>query len=291
MSGHPGDRMVDPDDERARWQASAEAWDRWADPIARLADKLNQPLLDAAGLRAGDRVLDLACGVGEPALSAAGRVGPDGLVVATDLIPAMLDGVARRARTAGAAALVTAAADMTALPFAAGSFDRVTCRFGVMFVADLQAALSEIARVLRPGGRFAAMVWGPAADNTAFAIATEAAARVFGPGAVQDMVTPFRFAEVGSLEPWLRAAGFAEVDAFALRPTGKADAATDFWRPNLEMVLARLLRGAPPGRRAALEAEVERLYRMRIVDGTVALNVHVRICTAERPGSQPGYRT
>ncbi|HZH26331.1 MAG TPA: methyltransferase domain-containing protein [Azospirillaceae bacterium] len=281
--------MVDRDDERARWQASAGAWDRWADPIARLADKLNQPLLDAAGVCSGDRVLDLACGVGEPALSAARRAGSDGLVVATDLVPAMLHGAARRARTE-TAALATAAADMAALPFPEGSFDRVTCRFGVMFVADLQAALSEVVRVLRPGGRFAAMVWGPAADNTAFAVATEAAVRVFGPGAVRDMATPFRFAAAGSLEPWLRAAGFVEVDAFALTPTGKADAATNFWRPNLEMLLARLLVEATPGQRAALEAEVARLYRMRAVNGIVALNVHARICTAERSGPQPRYR-
>ena len=123
---------------RDYWRAKAPHWTGWADSMAAMADRFNQPLLDAIAIQPGDRVLDLASGAGEPALTAAGRAGPQGLTVASDLIPDMLSSL--RARGDGAP-IVAVAADMQALPFAPASFDKVSCRFGIMFPPDVQKAL------------------------------------------------------------------------------------------------------------------------------------------------------
>ena len=104
-------------------------------------------LVRLAGVGPGTRALDLATGTGDIAfaLEAAGA-----RVVGLDVTPRMIElACAKRAPGARAAFLV---GDMTALPFAAGSFDLVTTGYGLRNVPDLTAAIDEIARVLKPGG-------------------------------------------------------------------------------------------------------------------------------------------
>lgn len=267
--------------ERARWTASADAWDRWADPMADLADKLNRPLLDAAGVVAGDRVLDLASGAGEPALSAARRVGGSGFVVGSDLVPGMLSGAVRRAATEVDPPLFTAA-DMTVLPFADGTFDRVTCRFGVMFVPDTRAALRDVRRVLRAGGRAAFMVWGPLAGNGLFAdIGAAVAARL---GEDHSLTPLFRFAAPGSLAAVMTEAGFASVTESDLTPVRKAPADQPFWRAALDMSFGHRLGGLPAAERAALEQDIAARFAAQAVDGVVPVPAHVRIICGSSPG-------
>ena len=80
--------------ERVRedWARRGKHWDSRADEVAEMADRFNLPLIDAVGIKAGQKVLDLATGAGEPALTVAGLVGPDGSVHCTDLVPEMMDG-------------------------------------------------------------------------------------------------------------------------------------------------------------------------------------------------------
>jgi SAM-dependent methyltransferase len=277
--------------ERARWEASGSAWDRWADPMAALADKLNHPLLDAAGVVAGDRVLDLASGAGEPALSAARRVGPSGLVVGLDFVPAMLAGAIRRAAAAPGPAPLFLAADMMALPFPPASFDRATCRFGIMFVPAAVAALADLRRVLRPGGRIALMVWGARAGNALFDVVGAAVDARFGAGPAAGLDTLFRFAAPGSLAAALTAAGFAGVGETAVQAVRKAPMGEPFWRATLEMTCGPRLAGLPVGERAclapgldtSLDADIARRFAARAVEGAVALPLSVRIGTGEVP--------
>ena len=184
---------------RGYWGERAVHWDQSADSLAAVAERFNAPLMDAAEIGPRHRVLDLASGAGEPALSVAKRVGPLGRVVATDLAPEMLDGVKRRAHAAGLANIEFHVADMEALPFGPAEFDRITCRFGIMFAESPVAAAKECRRVLRPGGRAAFMVWGPRADTTQFVVFAAAAAKVFGDNKELDLDRPFRFGAAGSL--------------------------------------------------------------------------------------------
>lgn len=272
---------VDGDRERARWAASAAAWDRWADPMADLADKLNQPLLDAAGVAAGDRVLDLASGAGEPALSAARRVGPSGLVLATDLVPGMMTGAVRRAAEADHERPVFAAADMTRLPLPDGAIDRVTCRFGIMFVPDAGAALAEVRRVLRPDGSAAFMVWGPRAGNALFEVVAEAVADHLGEDHSIDPL--FRFAETGRLAGAMRSAGFATATDAELTPVRKAPKGQPFWRATLDMVFGHRLDELDTAARGALETDIDRRFAERATGDLVPLPAHVRIVSGTTP--------
>ncbi|MFP4130713.1 MAG: bifunctional demethylmenaquinone methyltransferase/2-methoxy-6-polyprenyl-1,4-benzoquinol methylase UbiE [Thiohalospira sp.] len=110
--------------------------------------------LDRAGLRRGQRVLDLAGGTGDLAEAEARRVGPDGEVVLSDINAEMLGHGRERLVNAGLAGNIQyVQADAEHLPFPDNHFDRVTMAFGLRNVTDKEAALASIHRVLRPGGR------------------------------------------------------------------------------------------------------------------------------------------
>lgn len=110
--------------------------------------------LAALGLRPGQRVLDVATGTGKLALAAADAVGPGGEVVALDASPRML---ARARRAEGSARVRWLEADAMAMPFEDASFDALTVGFGLRNMPDFDAALREMRRVLRPGGRLAVL--------------------------------------------------------------------------------------------------------------------------------------
>ena len=122
-------------------------------------------MLAAAGLVPGQKVLDVAAGTGEQTVLAAQRVLPGGSVLATDISASMLDVTADVTREAGLENVTTLTADASVLDLAAAEFDAAICRFGLMFVPDLQAALSRIRQALKPGSRFAALVWASETDN------------------------------------------------------------------------------------------------------------------------------
>jgi len=107
------------------------------------------------------RVLDLASGSGEPALTLARHVDATGHVVATDLSQGMLDLAEENARKVGLANISFRQADAHRLPFDNESFDCVTCRLGIMYFVDVHGALMEIRRVLKPEGRAVFAAWGP----------------------------------------------------------------------------------------------------------------------------------
>ena len=139
---------------------TAAAWQKYYPPMREQLARVTEALVEAASPQPGMRVLDLASGVGEPSLSLARRVGPAGIVTATDLSPGMLAALGANAWAEGITNINRRVCDAQQLPFPDSSFDLVTSRFGVMFFADLGRALSEIRRVLKPGGAMAFMVWG-----------------------------------------------------------------------------------------------------------------------------------
>lgn len=281
----PADAETVKAEVRACWTAKSAAWERRADDIADLAERLNEPLLEAADLAPGQNVLDLASGVGEPALSIARRVGDGGRVTATDLVPEMLDGARRRAAEAGLGNLRFEIADMEALPFADAAYDRVVCRFGIMFCPGPEAAFAEARRVLRPGGRAAFLVWGPREDNTLFEVVQTIAPEFIEASPFTGDLTPFRFGAAGMLGEAMRAASFAGVEEREVRFTPTPPAGSGFWRHNVEMSFGTALDALSPKRRAALDAALEEAFADYLDGDVFRIAAHVRVGAGTAPGT------
>ena len=195
--------------------AAAEAYENIFVPA--LFARWSPLLADAAGIVAGDRVLDIACGTGTATAAAARAAGESGTVVGLDIAPGMLfaAGLQRSLVRATTVPLVTEAfdwrhGDAMALPFAAAGFDRVLCQFGLMFVADPRVALGEMLRVLRPGGRFAIAVWNALEDNPGFAAKVAILESLAGKRAADALRAPFVLGDGERLLEMASAAGAAE---------------------------------------------------------------------------------
>lgn len=110
-------------------------------------------VIDLAGVRAGERVLDVAGGTGDLTREFARQVGPQGQVILSDINAAMLAEGRRRLTDRGLVGLPVVQANAECLPFADASFDLVTIGFGLRNVTDKDAALRSMRRILKPGGR------------------------------------------------------------------------------------------------------------------------------------------
>jgi ubiquinone/menaquinone biosynthesis C-methylase UbiE len=191
---------------------TAAAWQKHFPRMREQMAAVTNALIEAAQPQSGMRVLDLASGNGEPAISLARRVAPDGHVTATDLNERMLSALRANAAADEVANIDTKVCDAHELPFANGSFDLVTSRFGVMFFADTTAALREIKRVLKSGGRAAFLVWGPPEPGTYFGAAALPFMRRLAVKPDPDGPSPMRFAEARKLAAVVKEVGFASVE-------------------------------------------------------------------------------
>ena len=184
-----------------KYDAGADAYDRLTGRWSRL---YASTVLDAAGTSAGSRVLDLATGTGDAAVLASQRVGTEGAVIGVDISLPMLRAANAKSH---ASSLTFIAADAMRLPFRDRVFDAVICQFGLMFFPERRAALAEIRRTMRPGGRIALTVWG-SPDRAPFA---GLMARALGeelPSLRDELLLPFALADPLELGRLIKLAGF-----------------------------------------------------------------------------------
>ena len=182
--------------ERERWQVSTDAaevyescfvpaiFGAWAGPVA-----------DAAGIRTGDRVLDVGCGTGVLAREARTRAGKEGQVVGLDLNEGMLAVAARTEPK-----IKWQQGDATSLPFKDASFDVVASQFALMYFPDRATSLSEMWRTLAPGGRLAIAVWAPIRHARGYQILVDIATRQCGSEAADVLAAPFVLGDQAVLE-------------------------------------------------------------------------------------------
>ncbi len=266
------------EDVREDWSRRGRHWDSRADEVAAMAARFNAPLIEAAKIEPGLRVLDLATGAGEPMTTVAEMVGASGAVVASDLVPEMLEGARRRVAEKGLKNVSFKIADMCGLAEEDASFDRVMCRFGIMFVPDPVKAASEAARVLKPGGRAAYMVWGPRDDTTMFTVFAEVAEEFWGlDDPLIDLSTMCRMGEAGTLSGILEAGGLGQVEEQELRFTPKVPGDREFWHPQIDMSLGPKLDQLGAEERAAVAGAVRDKFNRYLKDGEYHMTAHVRI--------------
>jgi ubiquinone/menaquinone biosynthesis C-methylase UbiE len=245
---------------RREWTGAAPLWQKWNHKFVIQTREVTELVVKEAEVAAGMKVLDLACGTGEPALSLAKAVGPSGRVVATDLVPEMLEAARRNAADQGLSNIEFRAADAEALPFANGEFDRVTCRFGIMFFPDIAKAMSEIRRVLKPGGRFCFAVFGTIDENPVFKVSLGPfLRRVTMPAPPPDAPHIFRFADEGKLAKTLSAAGFQGVRTYKQPVTFSwPGPPEECWQATSELAapFKKLIEAIPPEEKETVIAEV-----------------------------------
>src|SRR5438445_12558809 len=154
--------MMPTEDSKPQWGASYRliAAEKWKAKSAAMGRAVTEALVERAAPKPGMKVLDLASGTGEPAITLASRVGPEGHVTALDLSAELLEIADERARERGLTNFSTRQAEAQDFAFPGRSFALATSRFGVMFFADCGKALREVHGVLTPIARACFVAWG-----------------------------------------------------------------------------------------------------------------------------------
>jgi SAM-dependent methyltransferase len=254
--------MTDPVREQlhAIWAAVAPSWGEHAAAIDARGAGVTRAMLDAVDLARGDHVLELAAGPGSVGLTAAQIVGPDGSVVVSDIEPQMAAIAAERAHRRGLANVTTLVADLEDIDYPAASFDVVLCRDGLMLVPDPAAAVREVLRVLRPGGRAAFAVWAERQHNPWLGVLLDAVTAELGmPVPPPGMPGPFSLAERRALEDLLSAAAFTAVTVRDTETPLHVPSVDEWWSmvPSLAGPLATLLENLPAETTAAIRIRAD----------------------------------
>jgi SAM-dependent methyltransferase len=235
------------------WNGAAPGWEANAWFVDQQLALATEALLDAAGISEGEAVLDLAAGPGGAGLAAAERVGPSGTVVLSVVAAEMVAVAARRA--AAYAHVSTAVFDQSEIAAESGHFDAAISRHGLMFVEDPAGAVREAARVLRPGGRYAAMTWGPRELNPWLGLVLDAVGEQFGvPFPPPGVPGPFSLDDGALLTSVFEEGGLLDVQVETVATPMHAASLEAWWErvPRLAGPLATALAGMEPDVREAI---------------------------------------
>jgi SAM-dependent methyltransferase len=191
------------------WDIASEAFLRCSKMDVQFEQQVNERLIELAEIETGHTVVDVATGIGDPALSAARRVGQTGRVIATDQSSAMLAIAASRARDAGVTNIEFRQLDANVFDFPDATIDAIVCRWGLMFLSDLTDALARMRRSLKTGRCLAAATWSEPHKVPIISV-RRSVMRAFDipPGASD----PFRLSSIADLKASAVSAGFDEVD-------------------------------------------------------------------------------
>jgi len=245
---------------RQQWEDAAEAWHRWAPALEAWLGDATDVMLDLADVTEGHRVLDVAAGAGGQTLAAARRVGSGGAVLATDISPRILEFAAGEARRAGLTNVGTHAVDAEELDIEPGSFDAAISRVGLIYFPDRQGALARIRGALRPGGRFATIVYSTPERNGFFSVPVGIIRRRAElPPPAPGLPGPFSLGGEGVLGAELEQAGFTDVVVHAVEAPVLMPSAAECARFERESfgALHQMLAGLQQDERDAAWDEVE----------------------------------
>lgn len=240
---------------RAQWEEAAPAWHGWGPTLEDWLGEATTVMLDAAGVRPGSRVLDVAAGAGGQSLAAARR---GAAVLATDISPAILAHAAADAAAEGLT-VTTRELDGEQLDVEPAAHDAVISRLGLIYLPDRRRALAGVYRALAPGGRVAAIVYTTAERNAFFAVPVSVIRRRAAlPPPAAGQPGPFSLGAPGVLTDELRAAGFRDVGSRTLDAPVRMPSAAECVRFERESfgALHQMLAGLTPPERDRAWAEI-----------------------------------
>ena len=208
--------------QRQMWNNAAAGWQDWWETIERGAQKVSDKIVELAEIKPGDKVLDIATGIGEPAVTAARKVMPNGRIVAIDISPQMLAIAKTRAASLGLDGIMEfreSDGEKLDLLDQTAKFDAVLSRFGLMFFPSLPSALVKIRHLLITNGRLSAAVWSTPSKvpliDLAFASVRK---QVNAPAPPPGTPGPFALADIEALKQLFSQSGFKDikVDTFQI---------------------------------------------------------------------------
>jgi ubiquinone/menaquinone biosynthesis C-methylase UbiE len=207
-------------------------------PALSFWNRFGQRTIDRLELRSGNQILDVCCGTGASAIPAAKQVGATGSVLGVDLADSLLELARHKSQQQGLTNIEFRCGDFTSMGLPSESFDAIVCVFGIFFVPDMEAAVAELWRMLRPGGKLAITSWGtrvfePANQTFWNAVKAER------PELYKQYTPWYRIGDTESLKALLEFGGATNVEVFAETDSHKLATPEDWWT----MVMGGGIRG------------------------------------------------
>lgn len=273
------------DTQRNDWNRVAGGWDKWDWKVNERTGFVNQLLVGFAQVRRGQHVLDLGSGTGYPALIAGEIVGKEGRVLGLDLAQEMVAVAQRRTKELGLAHVEFRTADITALAEPDASFDAAISRFCIMFLPDIPQALSQISRVLKPGGHFCAAVWSLPDRNPHLSLAaavTRELLKMPPPDPGQPGI--FHMAAPGKLASLVSAAGLKVVADLEIATDAAWESADEYFTSLMEIAapIQTLFSKLSSDQKKAAETEIKQRAGRYAHNGKVILPAEVRVLAARK---------
>lgn len=256
-----------------QWQAAAEAWYRWSPTLNQWLGKATDTMLEMAGISTGHRVLDIAAGAGEQSITAARKVGLSGYVLATDISANILEYAKQIAQQAGISTIETRVMDGENLTLDDDSFDAVISRVGLIYFPDQQKALKEMLRVLKPGGKVAAIVYSTPETNKFFSVPVSIIRnRAKLPPPLPGQPGPFSLGAAGVIDTAFAQAGFINVTSTFVDSPLRLPSAKECVQFEKESfgALHQMLSGLSESDKESVWEEIEReLQQFETADGFI----------------------
>jgi len=267
------------------WEESAVAWVRRHDLLSAFAAPVSHWMVGQISPQPGQRVLELAAGLGETSMLAAELVAPMGGVIVSDQAEAMLDGARKLAAEMSVSNVEFQVLNAEWIDLPVASVDAVLCRWGYMLMADPAAAFAETRRVLRPGGRVALAVWADMSANPwALMPAQELISRGLAPPPGSDpRPGPFTLGSAERVRELLHEAGFSDVVVEELELTRGDESFEELWETTLD--LSRNFHDAVFERPPEEVREIRRSLQARFVpytepDGSLRIPARTLVASA-----------
>jgi ubiquinone/menaquinone biosynthesis C-methylase UbiE len=244
--------------QKAMWDAAAPTWEKWDNWFQRQTHSITDWICRSADARSGHTILDIAAGSGQPALTLARLVRPNGSIVATDISGEMLRVAKRKANQADLDNVEFKEMDAESLDFPDDTFDSVTCRWGLMSCPDVVKAISEARRVLKPNRPFVATTWAGPEQAKFVAIPMEAISAVAPEFAPAGGIGPLRLSDAEQLRAMAKEAGFSSPEVESRPVAFEFNSLDEAWQTLSEFIppLAAALQQASEQQKAAIKEAV-----------------------------------
>jgi ubiquinone/menaquinone biosynthesis C-methylase UbiE len=236
------------EEKKEDWDLVASGWEKWGKDLEdQGARQVSERLVELARIEYGHKVLDLACGYGEPSITAALKTHPSGSVLGIDISIGLLSIAKNRARTHGLTNILFERENVEKIELPKSYFNAVLCRWGLMFFQDIESTMRKVYDSLVSGGKFAVAVWGPPEKVPMLSIPFQATMNVMSDGGASyaadiscllshcGRTSPFGLSNEQLLQRIFQGAGFKDIRIESMLLSVKLDSAREFAEKTLEL--------------------------------------------------------